>query len=66
MISFNFKGRKNRPWYEELELTESELPFLKRLMGIAQRYQSIFEVEYEFYEAFEANGGRSSAKTENT
>ncbi|MDP4159699.1 MAG: protein kinase family protein [Bacillota bacterium] len=53
--SFEFKGGKKRPWYEELELTEIELRFLKRLMGIAPRYKSIQEVEQEFQETFEAN-----------
>jgi len=52
--SFEFKGHKKRPWYEELELTEKELLFLKRLLGVEQRYKSIFEVEQEFDETFEA------------
>lgn len=51
--SFEFKGRKNLPWYDELPLHQKELQFLKRLMGVEQRYRSIFEVEDEFYNSFE-------------
>lgn len=50
--SFEFKGEKKRPWHEELNLPEEELLFLKRLMGIAPRYQSIFEVEHDFNELY--------------
>jgi len=52
--SFEFKGCKKRPWYDELQLRPKELLFLKRLMGVEQRYKSIFEVEHEFHEMFEA------------
>jgi serine/threonine protein kinase len=51
--SFELKGFKKRPWYDELQLHPKELLFLKRLMGIYQRYTSIFEVEQDFYETFE-------------
>lgn len=51
--SFEFKSGKKRPWYEELKLTEKELLFLKRLMGVEQRYKSILEVEVDFFDAFE-------------
>lgn len=50
--SFECKGGKKLTWYEELKLTEKELSFLKRLMGVEQRYKDIFEVEREFYETF--------------
>ncbi|WP_298200005.1 protein kinase family protein [Desulfosporosinus sp.] len=52
--SFDFKGYKKRPWYYELKLGQKELLFLKRLMGVEQRYKSILEVEHEFLETFEA------------
>ena len=53
--SFEFgKGGKKRPWYEELQLHQKERLFLKRLMGVEQRYTSIFEVEHEFRETFKA------------
>ena len=50
--SWEFKGGKKRPWYEELELPEKELLFLKKLMGVNPRYRSIIEVESGFFEAF--------------
>lgn len=50
--AFESEGGKKRPWHEELELTERELLFLKRLMGVGQRYGSILEVENGFYEAY--------------
>jgi len=51
--SFEFNGGKKHPWYEELELQEKELLFLKRLMGVNRRYQSIIDVENDFFDAFE-------------
>lgn len=51
--SFEFKSGKKAPWYKELKLTEKELVFLKRLMGVEQRYKSISEVEKAFNDAFE-------------
>lgn len=51
--SFEFKGGKKRPWYDELQLHQEERLFLKRLMGVEQRYSSIFEVEHEFHKTFE-------------
>lgn len=51
--SFEFKGFKKRPWYDELPLPPKELLLLKRLMGVDQRYTSIFEVEHDFNETFE-------------
>ncbi|MDP4161198.1 MAG: protein kinase family protein [Bacillota bacterium] len=53
--SFQLKGFKKRPWYDELQLQPKELSLLKRLMGVDQRYTSIFDVEHDFYETFEAN-----------
>lgn len=51
--SFTFKGGQKRPWYDELPLQPKELLFLKRLMGVEPRYKSIFEVEGDFFDAFE-------------
>lgn len=51
--SFEFKGGKKAPWYEELKLTEKELIFLKKLMGVEQRYRSIMDVEKDFNGVFE-------------
>jgi serine/threonine protein kinase len=50
--AFELKGWKKRPWYDELPLPPKELQFLKRLLGVTQRYTSILEVEQEFYETF--------------
>ncbi|TGE34347.1 protein kinase family protein [Desulfosporosinus sp. Sb-LF] len=53
--SFELTGFKKRPWYDELLLQPKELLLLKRLMGVDQRYTSIFDVEQDFHETFEAN-----------
>jgi serine/threonine protein kinase len=55
---FDFKGGKKRPWYEELVLTEKELFFLKRLMGLEERHGSVVEVESDFLHTFEAYSGQ--------
>lgn len=46
--SFELNSSKKLPWYEELELTDKERGFLKKLLGIDRRYESILEVETEF------------------
>ncbi|HEY9059469.1 MAG TPA: protein kinase family protein [Pseudobacteroides sp.] len=51
--SFEYTGRKKLPWYEELALMDKELMFLKRLMGVGERYSNIHQVEDDFYNAFE-------------
>ncbi|WP_242877558.1 protein kinase family protein [Desulfosporosinus sp. BG] len=51
--SFELKGFKKRPWYDELQLLPKELVFLKKLMGVNPRYTSIIEVEHDFYKTFE-------------
>lgn len=51
--SWECKGGKKGSWYEELELQEKELLFLKKLMGVNQRYYSIIDVESDFFEVFE-------------
>lgn len=50
--SFTDKTYKDKAWYEELVLNSKELLFLKKLMGIEKRYQSINEVEIDFEEIF--------------
>lgn len=44
----SYKGKntkEERPWFEELDLTSDEKIFLKRLMGIEDKYQSIDEIK---------------------
>jgi serine/threonine protein kinase len=53
--SFLSTGGKKYPWYEELDLRQKELFFLKRLMGLEERYISILEIERDFSNAFEAH-----------
>jgi len=60
--SYEFKGLKKRPWYDELQLPQKELLFLKRLLGVEQRYESICEVEQEFHEMIEAYQYKDSVK----
>ena len=43
--SFELTSGKTLPWYDELSLYQHELHFLKKLMGVEQRYQNILEVE---------------------
>lgn len=47
--SFKGGGKKDRPWYEELKLTEKEGAILKRMMGIEKRYRDIDELEKDFF-----------------
>jgi serine/threonine-protein kinase len=51
--TFEPKNKRKIPWYEELELTQKELFFLKRLMGIEKRYECVSEVEYDFLGVFD-------------
>ncbi len=46
--------QKERPWYEELELTEKEKTFLKRLMGIQGIYTEIEEIKRDLKELEES------------
>ncbi|MDD3653441.1 MAG: protein kinase family protein [Desulfotomaculaceae bacterium] len=46
--SFEFRGNKKKVWYEELDLSPQQSMFLKRLLGLEQRYKSIAEVERDF------------------
>ncbi|OPX85332.1 MAG: Serine/threonine-protein kinase PrkC [Pelotomaculum sp. PtaB.Bin104] len=42
------KSDKKKVWHEELDLSPQATMFLKRLMGLAQRYKNIDEVEKDF------------------
>lgn len=42
------RSNKAKVWYEELELKPEVVLFLKRLMGLEERYKSINEVERDF------------------
>lgn len=46
--SFKKTNKKSEPWYNELELSLSEMNFLKRLLGLDDIYQSIYDVEKDF------------------
>jgi serine/threonine-protein kinase len=46
--SFTKKSRKSKPWYEELELTVSELKFLKKLLALGDEYKNIFDIKRDF------------------
>lgn len=48
--SYQGETSKKRPWHEELELGHKEKAFLKRLLGIEERYKTISEVERDFLE----------------
>ncbi|HWQ30782.1 MAG TPA: protein kinase [Negativicutes bacterium] len=50
--SFSDKPRKSRPWYEELDLSTGELYFLKRLMGLEERYETMGELKADFEGVF--------------
>jgi serine/threonine-protein kinase len=46
--SYETKGKKKKPWHEELNLREGEIIFLKRLLGLKDKYRDIDEVEHDF------------------
>lgn len=46
--SYEVKDKKERPWYEELQLEDKEMLILKRLFGIEKKYSSIYEVQEDF------------------
>jgi serine/threonine-protein kinase len=52
--SFEKETGKASPWHEELKISGKEVLFLKKLMGIEQRYKSILEVEYAFNKVFDS------------
>ncbi|MGL4773530.1 MAG: serine/threonine protein kinase [Clostridium sp.] len=45
--TFKYKGEEEKPWYDELDLTNSEIRFLKKLMGLRTRFKSIDEIRIE-------------------
>lgn len=50
--TFVAKSRKKLPWYKELDLTNEEQLFLKKLMGVEARFGNIAEVEQAFNETY--------------
>lgn len=44
---YDKSGIMSLPWYKELELTDSERSFLRRLMGLDQKYSNIDDVEHD-------------------
>ncbi|RMD00240.1 protein kinase family protein [Clostridium autoethanogenum] len=48
--SFKKTNKKSEPWYDELDLSLNELNFLKRLLGLNERYKNIYAVERDFLE----------------
>ncbi|MCE5219754.1 MAG: protein kinase family protein [Clostridium sp.] len=46
--SFKKTNKKSEPWYNELELSLGEMNLLKRLLGLDDIYQSIYDVEKDF------------------
>jgi len=50
--SFDGTNKKSGPWYEELELSQKELIFLKKLLGLKRKYMSIDDVEHDFEKIF--------------
>lgn len=50
--AFSGKPGKSRPWYEELALSPGELFFLKRLMGLEDRYKNTGELKTDFESVF--------------
>lgn len=46
--SFKETNKKSKPWYNELELSNDELKFLKKLVGLDNIYNSIYDVEKDF------------------
>ena len=52
---FQDLGLEEKPWYEELDITEQEKNFLKKLMGINDSYISTQEIEKDLYKMKNAN-----------
>jgi serine/threonine protein kinase len=46
--SFKKTNTKSQPWYDELELSSSELNFFKKLLGLDEEYKNIYDVEKDF------------------
>lgn len=47
--SYTDNGDKEKPWYEELDISEEEKVFLKRLMGIEEKFKDLQQLKSEFY-----------------
>jgi len=43
---------KKLPWYKELTLTEKQMLFLKKLLGLEQIYDNINDIEIDFIQVF--------------
>ncbi|OAA93314.1 serine/threonine-protein kinase PrkC [Clostridium coskatii] len=46
--SFEKTSKKSEPWYDELDLSLNEVNFLKKLLGLNEKYKSIYDVEKDF------------------
>lgn len=51
--SYKENDNEEKPWYEELELLPKEKLFLKKLMEIEEKYNSIEEIKKDFIEVKE-------------
>lgn len=50
--TYQKKQRKSYPWYIELDLTEDQVQFYKKMLRLEEPYQNIDEVENDFVSAF--------------
>lgn len=48
--SYDNKVAKERPWYEELDISEKEKNFLKKLMGIENKFEDLQQLKEAFYD----------------
>lgn len=46
--SFKKTNKKSEPWYSELNISLSEMNFLKRLLGLNEVYRNIYDVKRDF------------------
>lgn len=46
--SYKDTGKREEPWYEELQIPEKDRQFLKKLMGIDVEFKSLQELKKEF------------------
>lgn len=56
--SYKKEGRRNKPWYEELQLTAEEVRFLKKLLKIESKYENIHEIKRDFSTIFDTEQPR--------
>lgn len=45
--SYTITTKKSKPWYEELDISEKEKIFIKKLMGIEREFTSLEEIKRE-------------------